>query len=86
MINFIHLGHAQPKIVEAIQKQAAKLDFAASFNSSHKLPYIFSEKLLELLPNKGFSEVFFTMCGSTAVGILTLVYTQSYLFVVNMFL
>lgn len=60
-------GHGQPKIVQAIQTQAAKLDFAASFNSSHKLPYLFAEKLLELLPGRDFSQVFFTMCGSTAV-------------------
>jgi len=60
-------GHGQPKIVQAIQNQAAKLDFAASFNSSHKLPYLFAEKILELLPGRDFSQVFFTMCGSTAV-------------------
>ena len=60
-------GHGQPKIVQAIQTQAAKLDFAASFNSSHKLPYMFAEKILDLLPGRDFSQVFFTMCGSTAV-------------------
>ncbi|RYG61478.1 aminotransferase class III-fold pyridoxal phosphate-dependent enzyme, partial [archaeon] len=60
-------GHCQPKIVEAIQKQAAKLDFASSFNSSHDLGPVFAQKLLELLPNRKFKEVFFTMCGSTAV-------------------
>lgn len=61
----VNAGHGQPKIIEAIQKQAAKMAFAPSFNTSHKLPFQFSEKLLELLP--GFSQVFFTMCGSTAV-------------------
>ena len=63
----VNAGHGQPKIVKAIQDQAAKLDFAPSFNTSHKLPYQFSEKILELLPGKNFSNVFFTMCGSTAV-------------------
>jgi beta-alanine--pyruvate transaminase len=63
----VNAGHGQPKIVKAIQDQAAKLDFAPSFTTSHKLPYQFSEKLLELLPGRNFSDVFFTMCGSTAV-------------------
>lgn len=44
-----------------------KLDFASSFNTSHKLPFEFSRKILDLLPNRNFSQVFFTMCGSTAV-------------------
>ena len=63
----VNAGHGQPKIVKAIQDQAAKLDFAPSFNTSHKLPFEFSEKILELLPGRNFSNVFFTMCGSTAV-------------------
>lgn len=63
----VNAGHGQPKIVKAIQDQAAKLDFVPSFNTSHKLPYQFSEKILELLPGKNFTDVFFTMCGSTAV-------------------
>ena len=63
----VNAGHGQEKIVKAIQNQAAKLDFAPSFNTSHKLPFEFSEKILDLLPGQGFSNVFFTMCGSTAV-------------------
>ena len=43
------------------------MDFASSFNTSHKLPFEFSKKILELLPDRNFSQVFFTMCGSTAV-------------------
>lgn len=63
----VNAGHGQKHIVEAIQAQAEKLDFAPSFNTSHKLPYIFAEKILELLPGKNFKDVFFTMCGSTSV-------------------
>jgi beta-alanine--pyruvate transaminase len=44
-----------------------RLDFVSSFNMSHQLPFEFSSKLLDLLPNRGFGKVFFTMCGSTAV-------------------
>ena len=34
---------------------------------SHRLPFVFAEKILELLPGRNFGHVFFTMCGSTAV-------------------
>jgi beta-alanine--pyruvate transaminase len=63
----VNAGHAQPKIIEAIQKQAAKLDYAPGFNAGHKDSQRFAQKILELLPGKGFTEVFFTVCGSSAV-------------------
>jgi len=63
----VNAGHGQKKIVKAIQDQAAKLDFAPSFNTSHKLPFEFSQRILDLLPGRNFGNVFFTMCGSTAV-------------------
>lgn len=63
----VNAGHAQPKIVEAVQKQVAKLDYAPGFNVSHKGTIEFANKILDLLPGRKFSEVFFTMCGSTAV-------------------
>lgn len=63
----VNAGHGQPKIIKAIQEQATKLDFAPSFSTSHKLPYQFAERLIGLLPGKNFKDVFFTMCGSTAV-------------------
>eukprot|EP01034_Spumella_vulgaris_P036050 gene36050-44460_t len=63
----VNAGHGQRKVIDAIKAQAEKMDFAPSFNTSHKLPAVFAEKLIELLPNTGMKEVFFTMCGSTAV-------------------
>lgn len=63
----VNAGHGHPKIVEAIQKQAATLDYAPCFNIGHRGPQEFSQKLLELLPNRNFRDVFYTMCGSTAV-------------------
>jgi beta-alanine--pyruvate transaminase len=60
-------GHCQPKIIEAIQHQCTKLDFASNFNMGHELPFPFADRLLDLLPNRGFGKVFFTMCGSSAV-------------------
>jgi beta-alanine--pyruvate transaminase len=60
-------GHSPPKIAKAIADAAGKLDFAPCFNTGHKAPAIFAQKILDLLPNRGFEQVFFTMCGSTAV-------------------
>jgi beta-alanine--pyruvate transaminase len=60
-------GHCQPKIIEAIQEQATKLDFASCFNMGHELPFQFADRILDLLPGRGFGKVFFTMCGSSAV-------------------
>jgi beta-alanine--pyruvate transaminase len=63
----VNAGHGHPKIREAIKNQADKLDFAPSFNYGHSLPFEFSRKILDMLPNRGMGQVFFTMCGSTAV-------------------
>jgi beta-alanine--pyruvate transaminase len=63
----VNAGHCHPKIVEAVQKQVAKLDYSPGFNISHKGTITFANKLLDTLPGRGFSEVFFTMCGSSAV-------------------
>ena len=63
----VNAGHAQPKIINAIKDQVDKLDFVSCFNMTHDLPYKFSKMLLDLLPNRNFGHVFFTMCGSTAV-------------------
>ena len=63
----VNAGHCQPEIVEAIQKQAGKLDFAPAFNGSNMMAHEFAERIVGLLPENKFSQVFFTMCGSTAV-------------------
>lgn len=63
----VNAGHNNKKIVAAVQEQAGKLDYAPCFNAGHRLPITMAQKLLELVPNRNFQEVFFTMCGSTAV-------------------
>jgi beta-alanine--pyruvate transaminase len=63
----VNAGHNQPKIVKAIQDQVGKMDFAPSFNTGHELGHKFAQKVLDLLPGRNFKEVFFTMCGSTAI-------------------
>ena len=35
----VNAGHCRPKIVEAIQRQAAVLDFAPTFNLAHPLAF-----------------------------------------------
>lgn len=63
----VNAGHCQPKIVKAIQDQAAKMDYSTAFNMSNSLAYKFAEKLLELVPGMGFDQIFYTICGSSAV-------------------
>lgn len=63
----VNAGHSHPTIVKAICEQAATLDYASSFNIGHKLPFQFAKEILDLLPGRNFNQVFYTMCGSTAV-------------------
>ncbi len=58
-------GHNEPRIVAAIQSQAATLDFAHSFNQGHAIAFQTASRLTELAP--GFDHVFFTNSGSEAV-------------------
>tara|TARA_B100000401_G_scaffold239147_1_gene162152 strand:- start:523 stop:1878 length:1356 start_codon:yes stop_codon:yes gene_type:complete len=60
-------GHNHPKIVQAIQSQAEKLDYAPSFQMGHPLGFRAAEKLLELAPSADFQYVFFTNSGSESV-------------------
>ena len=60
-----NLGHGHPKMVEAIQKQAAKFCLSLpnhTFEAKERL----AERLLEIAP-EGFTKVFFTLGGSEAV-------------------
>jgi beta-alanine--pyruvate transaminase len=56
-------GHARPRIVEAIQRAAAELDYASSFNVSHPSAFEFAHRLGEILP-EGVDRIFFTNSGS----------------------
>lgn len=58
-------GHNHPQIVAAIQKQAATLDFAHSFNQGHPIAFQAASRLVELAP--GFDHVFLTNSGSESV-------------------
>lgn len=60
-------GHGHPKIVQAIQRQAEKMDYAHSFQMGHPLGFEAAKKLLEIAPAKDFQYVFFANSGSEAV-------------------
>jgi beta-alanine--pyruvate transaminase len=62
----VNAGHARPRIVEAIARQASILDFAPTFQMGHSLAFELAERLVELTP-AGLNKVFFTNSGSEAV-------------------
>ncbi|MFY8082943.1 MAG: aspartate aminotransferase family protein [Rubrivivax sp.] len=62
----VNAGHARPRIVQAIQDQAAELDFAPSFQMAHPKAFELAERIVKLAP-EGMSKVFFTNSGSEAV-------------------
>jgi len=59
----VNAGHCRPKIVEAVQKQVAKMDFAPTFNMGHPIAFEFADRLARIAPER-FSRVFFTNSGS----------------------
>ena len=56
-------GHGRREITEAIQKQAAVMDFAPTFQLGHPLAFEAAAKVAELTPD-GLDRVFFTNSGS----------------------
>ena len=58
-------GHNRPRIVAAIQKQAAVLDYAPQFQLAHPAAFELSNRLIDLAP-QGFSHVFYCNSGSEA--------------------
>ena len=59
-------GHCRKPIVEAIQKQAAIMDYAPAFQMSHPLAFQLASDIVELAPGK-LDHVFFCNSGSEAV-------------------
>jgi beta-alanine--pyruvate transaminase len=58
-------GHGRREITEAIQKQAAVMDFAPTFNMGHPIAFQAAAKVADLTP-EGMDHVFFTNSGSEA--------------------
>ena len=61
----VNAGHGRRQITEAIQKQAAILDYAPSFNMGHPIAFQAAAKVAELTPD-GMDRIFFTNSGSEA--------------------
>ena len=59
-------GHCHPKIVEAIQQQAATLDYSMAFQLGHPLAFELANKLTDMAPD-GLDHAFFVNSGSEAV-------------------
>ena len=59
-------GHCHPKIVEAIQKQAAVLDYSMAFQLGHPKVFELANKLTDMAPD-GIDYAFFVNSGSEAV-------------------
>jgi len=59
-------GHCHPKIVAAVQKQVAELDFSMTFQASNDKAFALAERITGMAPD-GFSNCFFTNSGSESV-------------------
>jgi beta-alanine--pyruvate transaminase len=62
----VNAGHCREKIVKAVQKQVAELDFAPTFQMGHPLAFEFADKLASIAPGD-LKRVFFTNSGSESV-------------------
>ena len=60
------LGHAQPKIVEALTRQAKTLDYATAFQFANPVTLSLADRIAAMAPD-GMGRVFFTNSGSESV-------------------
>ncbi|RCK49844.1 omega amino acid--pyruvate aminotransferase [Thalassospira profundimaris] len=59
-------GHKRPKIVEAVQKQVAELDYAPAFQMGHPKAFELANRLIDIAPDH-MEHVFYTNSGSESV-------------------
>ena len=62
----VNAGHCRPSIVEAIQRQAAQMDFSPAFQMGNPLAFEAAARLSAMLPD-GLDHVFYVNSGSEAV-------------------
>jgi beta-alanine--pyruvate transaminase len=62
----VNAGHNRPKIVQAIQEQAAKMDYSPGFQMGHPRAFDLAARLASLMPGD-LDHVFFTNSGSESV-------------------
>ena len=60
------LGHAHPKLIEAITRQAQTLDYSTAFQFCNAVTLSLAERIAEMAP-AGLERVFFTNSGSESV-------------------
>ena len=60
------LGHAQPKIVEALTRQAKTLDYATAFQFANPVTLSLADRIAAMAP-EGMGRIFFTNSGSESV-------------------
>lgn len=61
-----NIGHSHPKVIEAIQAQAAQMSYAPPFNTAHPAAFEVAEELVQHTPDH-MNHVFFTNSGSESV-------------------
>ena len=59
-------GHNRPRIVEAVQRQVAELDFAPTFQFGHPKAFQLANQIIDIAPD-GIEHAFFTNSGSESV-------------------
>jgi beta-alanine--pyruvate transaminase len=62
----VNAGHCRPKIVEAIQEQAAELDYAPAFQMGHPKAFELANRIVDITP-EGLDHVLYTNSGSESV-------------------
>lgn len=59
-------GHCRPRITQAIQRQAAEMDYAPAFQMGHPKAFELANRLVDIAP-EGLDHAFFCNSGSEAV-------------------
>jgi beta-alanine--pyruvate transaminase len=62
----VNAGHGRPRIVKAIQEQAAQMDYAPPFQMGHPKAFEAASRIADLTP-PGLNRIFFANSGSEAV-------------------
>ncbi|SLN11808.1 aspartate aminotransferase family protein [Oceanibacterium hippocampi] len=62
----VNAGHSRPKIVEAVQKQIAELDYAPAFQMGHPKAFELAARVAAMMPGN-LDRIFFTNSGSESV-------------------